>query len=343
MPKLPVLMFSGSTAARAEPAAHWASCAATRGLLRQASRRAMRALTALATSAAVLFGPGAAAASPAAAAEPDSLQRIAKSGRIVLGARDHSHPISYSDGAGAHLGYHMEICLRVVAALRQRFDLPPLKVVTVPTTAATRFSLLNNRTVDIECGYNAVTPTAQQQALVSHATIVSEIRVMVREAQKGLALPDLAGRSVGVVVGSTAIPSLRLLTRSSTLKITEVAARHSADVFAMLDQGRVDAISLPQAYLLAQRAQAAEPGRFFVLDAVLRSEPVAVMFRLEDERMHAVANEVIAGLMRSGEMALLYAKWFQQPIPGLPTALGLPPSPATLRIFAKPGDETGDL
>jgi glutamate/aspartate transport system substrate-binding protein len=280
---------------------------------------------------------------PAADAGQDTLLRIMRTGRVVLGVRDNAKPLTFADGAGGHMGYHMDICLRVVAAIQQRFDLSALKVVTVPTTLATRFALLNNRTVDIECGHNAVNASALQQALVSHATLVSQTRVMVREPLKGLALPELGGRPVGVVVGSSAVPALRSLTRNAALKVIEVPGRHSAEVFGLLEQGRVDAIAFSTIYLTTYRSQAADPTRYVILDPVLRTEPLGLMVRLEDERLHGLTNEVLAGMMRSGDMARLYERWFVKPLPGLPDGLGLPMSPATQRLFASPGIETQDL
>jgi len=274
-----------------------------------------------------------------ARAADETLIRLAQTGRIVLGANDTSTPLSYVDASGQHVGYHMDICLRLVTAIQQRFDLPSLKVVVVPTTLATHFALLNNNTVDIACGHNAVNASSMRQALLTHSTMLVEMRVMTVAENKTLTIADLGGRSLGITAGDTAAPTLRALTRNSSLKIRETFGRFAADTFAMLESGRVDAIALPLPYLLAQRSLSTNPTRYVLIDGVLRTDPLALMFRLNDENLHALANDVLAGMMKSGEMARLYDKWFTQPVPGLPQPVGVPLSPALRALFNAPGSE----
>lgn len=268
-----------------------------------------------------------------------TLLRLSQSGRIVLGVSDSAIPLSYLDASGAHIGYHMDVCMRLVAMIRQRFDLPQLKVVTVPATLATRFSLLNNNTVDIECGHNTVNSSSLKQALVTHATMLSETRLMALADKPALSLVQLGGKTLGMTAGDTAAPTLRSLTRTSPVKIKEVFGRDAADTFALLDAGSVDAVASTAPYLLAQRALSVNPGRFVWVDGVLRTDPIAIMFRLQDENLHALANEVLVGMMKTGEMARLYDKWFMQPIPKLAQPIGLP-LPTPLRaLFDAPGSE----
>jgi glutamate/aspartate transport system substrate-binding protein len=275
---------------------------------------------------------------PAQAAD-ESLVKITQTGRIVLGVRDTTLPLSYLDASGAHIGYHMDVCRAIVVAIRRQYDLPQLKVVTVPTTLATRYAMLNNETIDIECGHNPVTSSALQQVLVSHATMVSELRIMTLSSLAGLSLQEVTLRPFGLIVGSASAPALRALTRNATLKPKEVFARQSADNFALLSAGRVDAIIMAQPYMLAHRALSGDPARYAVLDYVVKTEPLALLFRMSDEKLHALANEVLAGMMRSGEMQRLYDKWFTQAVPGLPAPIGIPASTATRALFADPGSE----
>lgn len=265
----------------------------------------------------------------------DTMQQLARTGRITLGSRDQAIPLSYRGPDGKHIGYQMDICDRVVQALRQHLNLPELKVVTVPTTLANRFALLDNRSVDIDCGHNPIHPGAQRRALLAHPTYLAEIRVLVRAEHAGQLLDWLAGRQVGVVVGSTAVPSLRSL----NLKINEVPGRNSGEVFDLLEQGRVDAIAFTASYLQAHRVEAPQPERFGYLDGVLQADPVGLMFRADDHALLALANDVLTGLRRSGELARLYDAWFMQTVPGLPLSLGLPPSEALKQLLAETGGQ----
>lgn len=277
-------------------------------------------------------------AGPTYAAE-DTLARLAQTGRIVLGAHDASMPLSYRDASGAHIGYQMDVCLRVVRAIQQRYDLPLLKVVTVPSTLTNRYALLNNKTIDIECGHNVVSASAQRQALLTHATMVSEVRVMTVAENKDLTLASLGGKTLGLAAGDAAVPIVRALSRASERKVKEVFGHQATDTFALLETGRVDAVAFTTPYMMAQRALSATPSRYVLLDGMLLTSPLALMFRLEDENLHALANDVLARMMKNGEMEKLYNKWFMQPIPGLPMPVGVP-LPDQLRAwFNAPGSE----
>lgn len=273
----------------------------------------------------------------------DTLVRMQQTGRIALGAHDGSVPLSYLDGAGRHIGYHMDVCLRIVEAVRLKLELPVIKVITVPTTVATRLALLNNGSIDIECAYNPVRNATLSQALLSHATMLAETRVMSTRAEAQLSLATLGGRTVGVIGGSSAASALRLVGRKTGSRINEVFGRAAEDTFALLSGGRVDAVAMPVHNLLAQRVAAADPGRFVLIEGSLLSEPLGLMFRLQDEELHALANEVLAGMMRSGEMARLYDKWFIRAIPGLSQPLGLPLPEVLKTWFQAPGSEMLNL
>lgn len=300
---------------------------------RSSARRQARAV-ALAALMAALTAIGV----PAVAGE-DTLVKLLTTHRITLGASDHTLPVSYLDAHGVHRGYHLDICHRIVDAIRQRFDMPALKVVTVSTTQATRFSMLNNGTTDIDCGDNPITAAGLQQALYTHAMLLTDLRLMTRADRQGQDVAQFDGATLGLTVGSTAVPLLRARARSSQIKLKEVFGRQPRETFALLESGRVDAIVLATPYLLAQRDMSADPTRFVLLEMSLRVEPVAITMRLADERLLAVANEVIVSLMRTGELEQIYDKWFVQPVPGLRQPLNLPMSPELRQLFAHPGSE----
>ena len=275
------------------------------------------------------------------AADPadDTLLKLAQTGRITLGVRDHLPPTLYRNAQGESVGYQMDICKRVVDAIKQRFDLPGLKVVTVTSTFATRFALLNNGTTDLDCGPNPINAAGLRQALFTHADLLSETRVMGRADNTGLSFASLQGKTVATVAGNTVTPLLRAHLRKSSIQINEVFGRHADEVFAMLEAGRVDAVLLNEPYLLTMRAASATPERYVLLEGALRTEPIAMMVRLQDEKLLALINEVVASMMRSGEMERLYNRWFVEPPPGQRVGLNMPLPPALRALFARPGSE----
>ena len=57
-------------------------------------------------------------APPAAPADNGTLQKIKASGGITLGVRESSIPLSYLDAAQQPVGYHIDICNRIVEAIK---------------------------------------------------------------------------------------------------------------------------------------------------------------------------------------------------------------------------------
>lgn len=278
-----------------------------------------------------------------AKAADDTLAKVLERGRIVLGVQDHSAPLSYLNESGQHIGYHVDICLKLVKAIQRRLELPDIKVVTVPTNLATRFALLNNNTIDIECAHNAVKSSTLSHALFSHATMVSEIRLMTTTQHADMDLEHLGPRSIGMSPGDSSVVALRTLARRQGTRVTEVYARQVRDVFGLLVNGQAEAVALPLPYSMAQRALAADPAGYVLVNGVILQEPIALMFRLNDESLQALANEVLVGMMKSGEMARLYEKWFMKPIPGFSQAIGLPMPPVLRTWFEVPGSEMKTL
>lgn len=273
----------------------------------------------------------------------NTLLKMAQTGRITLGVSDFDKPTLYRSESGEPMGYHMDICKRVVDAIKQRFDLPGLKVVTVTSNLATRFSLLNNETTDIDCGHNPVNASGLRQALFTHAALLTETRVMTVDDNKELSLANLDGKAMGSIVGNTSLPLLRARLRQSKMKVTEVFGRNTTEVFSLLESGRVDAIMLSAPYLLSARESTSKPSRFVLLDGALNVEPIALMVRLNDEKLLQIINEVIDSMMRSGEMERLYKYWYTDPIPNIRNGLQLPLPEALREMFKHPGSEMLNL
>ena len=271
---------------------------------------------------------------------PDStLTKMHHTGRITIGVRDAAKPTLYRDGNGEPAGYYWEICKRLVDAIKLRFDLPRLKVVTVSATLATRFALLTNGTTDIDCGPNALTGSGMRQALFTHAALLTETRVMTTEENKAMALAQYDGKIIGVVAGDTSTALLRAYLRQSRVKVIEAYGRHVGEVFSMLEAGRVDAILASAPDLVSARLGSANPSRYVLLDDKLNVQPIAMMMRLTDEKLLSFVNEVLATMMRTGEMGRLYDRWFVQPLPGMSVSLDMPAPSALLDMFKNPGSE----
>ena len=289
----------------------------------------------------VIAGLALAFASAGFAAPPVSgtLARLKTAPRISLGANDDAPPLAYLGADSRHIGFHLDICERVVAAVARRLELPRIDIVSVTTTQATRLALLNNGTIDIACGHNPISQGGLQQARFSHATLMVPIRAMTTADRASLTLAGIGGLKVITAVGGQAIGRLRAHLRNSSLQVTTLAGRTVPEMFGHLESGRGDVLLLPEYVLLTSRAGSATPERYVLTGDTLGTDPVALMFRTGDDELADLANDVVGTMMRSGEMEGLYRKWFQLAIPGLKLPVGLELSEATRALYRKPGSE----
>ncbi|HEX8907162.1 MAG TPA: transporter substrate-binding domain-containing protein, partial [Longimicrobiaceae bacterium] len=93
----------------------------------------------------------AAIAGGAFAEASDTIAKVKQSGVVTMGVRDSSGALSYTLGEGKYVGYHVELCQRIIAGLEKQVG-RKLEVRYQPVTSQNRISLVANGTVDIECG-----------------------------------------------------------------------------------------------------------------------------------------------------------------------------------------------
>ena len=279
-----------------------------------------------------------------ASAADEGWAQIAATGRIVVGAHDAAWPVSYRGPDGSHVGYHMDICERIVSQLREQLNLPQLRMTTVPVTLATQTALLANDSVDLNCGPSTIRDSSLRYALFAHATLAYEQAVMTTIDKPRYSLTDLENKHIGLVSGGVAAPMLRAASRKHSFKVTEVFGRNVQDVFTMLVDGRVDAIMGPAPLLMSKRAQSSDFERFVLLDLRLGRVYAGITVGLGEEKLHALTNDVISKLAQSGELTRLYDKWHGNSLaPGFTRPICVPPSPAQSAILAEPGSEMREM
>src|SRR3954451_11596754 len=100
-----------------------------------------------------------------AAAQEGTLKKIKDAGAITIGHRDASIPFSYYDDRQQPVGYAVDLCLRIVEAVKSELKLPRLDVKYQLVTSANRIPLMANGTIDLECG--STTNNLERQKTVS--------------------------------------------------------------------------------------------------------------------------------------------------------------------------------
>ncbi|MFC5605821.1 amino acid ABC transporter substrate-binding protein [Variovorax soli] len=289
----------------------------------------------------LMFGLALALCCGAASAQSGgTLQKIKESGTIQIGARESQIPFSYKLSAdAAPIGFTTDICLKIVDAVKAKLGLPKVEVQYVMLNSTNRIPLLQNGTVDLDCATTTNSTQRQQQVDFAPSHFVTNITAAVKKASGINTLADLNGKNVATVAGSTSIQLLRGARKSGSIEANELPGKDTSDGFLLLSTGRADAYVLDDVQLAGMIANAPNPGDYKILKESLRQEPYGIMLRKDDPQFKALVDETVAGLMKSGAIEQLYAKWFLSPIPPKNANLNFPMSDAVREIYKNPNNK----
>jgi glutamate/aspartate transport system substrate-binding protein len=290
-------------------------------------------LVAGATAAALLLSFG------SASAQTDTLKKIKESGAITLGVRDASGAMSFTLGPGSYTGFHVEVCERVVADIRKALQLEKISVKYQLVTPQNRIPLVQNGTVDIECGTTTNNAARQKDVAFAPTLYVEGVRIAVKAASGIVSPSQLAGKAVAATTGTTSVQLLRKLKREGSNEIAEVLAKDNSEGFLLLESGRVDGFAADGQILATLISKSREPAQYKLLDQVLSVEPIAIMLPKGDAALKKLVDQSVTSLAQSGEAARIYDKWFMQPIPPHHSKVGLPASALTKAAWASPTDK----
>jgi len=275
----------------------------------------------------------------AGAAQADTLAKIKQSGAASMGVRESSRSLSYTLGNNQFTGFHVEVCQRVLADVQKQLGLSKLDIKYVPVTSQNRIPLVQNGTVDIECGSTTNTAGRQKDVAFAVTTYVEEVRIAVKANSGITGIAQLANKNVATTTGTTSVQHLRRHERGAGVNFNEVFGKDHADSFLLLETGRADAFVMDGALLAGLISTAKNPAEFRIVGEVLSVEPIAIMIRKDDAPFKKAVDDSIKAMMKSGEIAKLYDKWFMQPIAPTNTRVGLPLAEATKAAWANPNDK----
>lgn len=278
------------------------------------------------------------ATSGAFAQGADMLSKAKASGIVTMGVRDSSGALSYTLGDGKYTGYHVEICQRIVADLEKAAG-RKLEIKYQPVTSQNRIPLVQNGTVDIECGSTTNNLARQKDVAFLDTTFVEEVRVAVKASSGITSIAQLGGKNVATTTGTTSVQTLRKNKRASGVDFKEVYGKDHSDSFLLLESGRADAFVMDGSILAGNIATAKNPADFKLVGEVLSVEPIAIMVRKDDVWFKRMGDDTIKSMIKSGEMNKLYNKWFMQPIPPKNTKVGLPLSASIKAAWENPNDK----
>ncbi len=271
----------------------------------------------------------------------DTLAKVKASGAITMGVRDSSGALSYTLGDGKYVGYHVELCQRIVGNVEKAVG-KKLEVKYVSVTSQNRIPLVQNGTVDIECGSTTNNVARQKDVSFLDTAYVEEVRIAVKAASGITGIAQLNGKNVATTTGTTSVQLLRKHERATGVDFKEVFGKDHADSFLLLESGRADAFVMDAQILAGNIATSKSPADYKIVGEVLNVEPIGIMVRKDDPAFKKIGDDTIKDLAKSGELAKLYDKWFVQPIPPKNTRVGLPASEATKAAWANPNDKPAE-
>ena len=279
-------------------------------------------------------------AMPAVAEElAGTLKKIRETGAITIGHRESSIPFSYLDDAQRPVGYAMDLCMKVVDAVKAELRMPGLKVNLQPVTSANRIPLMQNGTVDLECGSTTNSLKRQEQVAFGPSYFVVNITAAVKKDSGINTLADLNGKTIATTSGTTSVPLLKQYEKTAAIDVKEIYGKDHAESFLLLANDRAAAFVMDDILLAGQIANSPTPAAYRIIPESLRQEPYSMMLRRDDAQFKALVDKAVGDLMRSGEIEQIYEKWFASPIPPRGTNLNFPMTPAIKDAFARPNDK----
>ena len=271
-----------------------------------------------------------------AAAQEGTLKKIKDSGAITIGHRDASLPFSYYDDKQQPIGYAMDLCAKIVDAVKAELKMPNLKTNYQLVTSANRIPLMANGTIDLECGSTTNNVARQEQVWFTMTHFVTANRWVSKKSAKLKTLQDLKGKTIVSTAGTTNIKQITEINAAQNLGMNIISANGHPEAFQMVETGRAVAFVMDDILLAGLAAQSRSPKDYEISSVALSVEPYGIMVRKDDKAFKDVADKALSQVYKSGQINAIYSKWFEKPVPPKGVNLNLPMSPALKKVMANP-------
>jgi len=268
-----------------------------------------------------------------------TLKKVKDTGAITIGYRESSIPFSYLDDKQQPIGYAMDLCMKIVDAVKAELKMPNLKVNLQPVTSGNRIPQLQAGNIDLECGSTTNSVDRQKQVSFGPTYFIINVTAAVKKNSGIKQLSDLHGKTISTTAGTTSVSLLKMYDKTKNADIKSIDAKDHAESFLLMSQGRTSAFVMDDILLAGLIANSPNPGDYMILKGEsLRTEPYSMMLRRDDPQFKALVDKTIGGVMKSGEIDKIYAKWFMSPIPPKNVNLSFEESQALREAFKNPND-----
>jgi glutamate/aspartate transport system substrate-binding protein len=268
----------------------------------------------------------------------DTLKKIRDSGMITLGYRESSVPFSYLDANKQPVGYSIDLCNKVVGAVKRELRMPGLQVKMIAVTPATRIPDLIAGKVDLECGSTTNNAERRKQVAFTVSTYIAGAKYVAKTKSGIKSLDDLGTKTVVTTQGTTTEKILRGLDAQNSMKMQILLGKDHAESFSMVASGKAQAFFMDDILLYSLRAESGAAQDYEVSGKLLSIEPLSLMLRSEDPAFKRVVDLEITRVIMDGEIYALYKKWFGSPIPPKGTNLNVPMNFLLRDSFKAPSD-----
>jgi len=250
------------------------------------------------------------------------MKRIAETKTITIGHRDASVPLSYLGPDGKVQGYSIDICLRIVDAAKEELKLDRIEVKFVPLTPQTRIPLLTAGTVDMICETSTHTLGRLRQVSFLNITFLTGSKLLVRKNSGIKRIEDLTDKVLVAVLGGTneRAAQVEIDTKKIKIKGEMLKVKDNAQAMLNLEQGRADAFTSDDVVLYGLKSASKAPDEWEVVGPYFSYDPYGMMIPRNNDDFRLLGNKTIARLIQSGEIEVIYKKWFE---PG-PTNINYP-------------------
>jgi glutamate/aspartate transport system substrate-binding protein len=270
------------------------------------------------------------------AQQQTTLEKIQQSGVISIGHRETSVPFSYVDANNQVIGFSQDLCNRVIDAVKAKTKRADLKVRFIPVTSQNRIPLVQNGTVDLECGVTTNLTSRQNQVAFADTFFVATTRLLTRKDSGITDFPDLAGKTVVTNQGTTSERILRKMNEAKKMNMQIISAKDYGEGRLTLESGRAAAYMMDDILLAGTRTLTAKPSDWVITGTPQSSEAYGFMLRRDDPEFKKLVNDTLEGLMKGPEIKVTYDKWFTQPVPPKNINFNFPMTEVQRNLYAAP-------
>ena len=256
----------------------------------------------------------------------DTLEKAKTTGKFTLAYRESSIPFSYLGEDGKPLGFGWEMCKLIAEEVKKQTGRKDLVVESQAVTSQNRIPLIQNGTVDVECGSTTNNSDRGKQVTFAINYFYTGTRFLVKSDSGIKSINDLKGKKVVSTTGTTNYQILRNLNDEKKYGFELLGAKDHADALLMVESGMAQAFGMDDILLYGLKASSKESAKLAVVGESIQVEPYAIMFRKDDPKFQSLVNKVVTNSMKSGEFEKAYKKWFQTNIPPKNVNLNAPMS-----------------